>query len=183
MVSPDLNFTNGGFYSYSKGSSHYLWLASAIDGARSSGITWVIVAMHKPCISAGLYPSCIVGRDLMNLLFQKKVDLVLQAHDHNYQRSKQLTCALVEKFSSSCVANDGSSGIYSKGRGTGFLIAGTFGKGFYPINFTDPKAAYFSSLASNNTRGMGHGFVPLSATASEIMTQRDFLGRFAYSFS
>ncbi len=183
MVSPDLNFTNGGFYSYSKGSSHYLWLASAIDGARASGITWVIVAMHKPCISAGLYPSCIVGRDLMNLLFQKKVDLVLQAHDHNYQRSKQLTCALVEKFSSSCVANDGSSGIYSKGRGTVFVIAGTFGQVFYPINFTDPNAAYFASLASNNTRGMGHGFVQISVTASEIRAQTDFSGSFSDSFS
>jgi hypothetical protein len=183
MVSPHLNFTYGGFYSYSVGSSHYEWLSNVIDGARASGITWVIVAMHKPCISAGAYPACTGGGDLMNLLFQKKVDLVLQAHDHNYQRSKQLTCALVEKFSSSCVANDGSTGIYSKGRGTIFVIAGTFGQGFYPINFTNPNAAYFTSLASNNTSGMGHGFVQISVTASEIRAQTDFSGSFSDSFS
>src|SRR5713226_4058817 len=134
MVSPDLNFTNGGYYSYAVGSSHYKWLSSAIDGARASGIAWVIVGMHKPCISAGVYPTCLVGRDLMNLMFQKKVDLVLQAHDHNYQRSKQLTCASTEKFVSSCVADDGSSGSYWKAEGTIWVIAGTFGQVLYRIN-------------------------------------------------
>ncbi len=113
MVSPDLNFTNGGYYSYTTGSSHYEWLSSTIDGARASGITWVIVGMHKPCISAGIYSTCVVGGALMNLLIEKKVDLVLQAHDHNYQRSKQLTCAIAENFSSGCVSNDGSSGTYT----------------------------------------------------------------------
>jgi hypothetical protein len=119
----------------------------------------------------------------MNLLFQKRVDLVLQAHDHNYQRSKQLTCAIVEQFSSSCVANDGSSGIYAKGRGTIFVVAGTFGQIFYPINFTNPNAAYFTSLASNNTSGMGHGFVQISVAAGELKAQTDFSGTFFDSFS
>jgi hypothetical protein len=182
MVSPDLNFTNGGYYSYRVGSTHYQWLSSAIDGARASGITWVIVTMHKPCISAGVYPTCIVGRDVMNLLIQKKVDLVLQAHDHNYQRSKQLTCALVQQFSSSCVANDGSSGTYTKDHGTIFVIAGTFGQVFYPINFTNPNAAYFASLASNNTQGMTHGFVDYTISADEIRAHTDFTGSFSDSF-
>src|SRR3989442_16033047 len=103
----------------------------------------------------------------MNLVFQKKVDLVLQAHDHNYQRSKQLTCALVEKFSSSCVANDGSSGIYSKGRGTVFVIAGTIGQVFYSINFSNPHTAYLVSPLSNNSSGVGKDFYPLSVTVRE----------------
>jgi hypothetical protein len=182
MASPDLNFTNGGYYSYRVGSAHYEWLSSAIDGARASGITWVIVAMHKPCISAGIYPTCIVGRDVMNLLIEKKVDLVLQAHDHNYQRSKQLTCVLVEQFSSACVADDGSSGTYAKGRGTIFVIAGTFGQDFYPINYTSGNAPYFASLASNNTLGMGHGFVEYTVTADELKAQTDFSGSFSDSF-
>jgi calcineurin-like phosphoesterase family protein len=182
MVSPALNFSIGGYYPYTIGSSHYEWLSSVIDGARASGITWVIVAMHKPCISAGIYPDCVAGSDLMNLLIQKKVDLVLQAHDHNYQRSKQLTCAFVEQFSSACVANDGSSGTYMKGRGTVFVIAGTFGQEFYPINFTNPNASYFAKLASNNTSGMGHGFVKYYVTASELTAQTDFSGSFSDSF-
>ena len=182
MVSPDLNFTNGGYYSYTVGSAHYEWLSSAIDGARASGITWVIVGMHKPCISAGIYPMCIVGGDLMNLLIEKKVDLVLQAHDHNYQRSKQLTCAIVEQFSSGCVANDGSSGTYMKGSGAIFVVAGTFGQEFYPINYTSPNAPYFASLAGNNTLGMGHGFVKFTVSADEFKAQTDFSGTFSDSF-
>jgi Calcineurin-like phosphoesterase len=182
MISPDLNFTNGGYYSYGVGSLHYKWLSSMIDDARASKITWVIVAMHKPCISAGAYPTCIVGQDLMNLLIQKRVDLVLQAHDHNYQRSKQLTCALVEQFAESCVVDDGSSGVYAKGRGTVFVIAGTFGQVFYRINFTNPNAPYFASLASNNTSGMGHGFVKYTVTQYEIQAQTDFSGSFSDSF-
>ena len=182
MVSPDLNFTNGGYYSFGAGSSHYEWLSNAIDGARSAKISWVIVAMHKPCISAGIYPTCIVGRDLMNLLIQKRVDLVLQAHDHNYQRSKQLTCAVALQFQNGCVANDGSSGTYTQGRGAIFVIAGTFGQEFYPINFASPNAPYFASMASNNTRGMGHGFVKFTVTADEFKAQTDFSGSFSDSF-
>src|SRR5260370_21098028 len=182
MISPDLNFSNGGYYPYTIGSTHYEWLSNVVDGARAAGITWVVVAMHKPCISAGLYPDCIVGPSLMNLLIQKRVDLVLQAHDHNYQRSKQLTCAFVQQYSSSCVADDGSSGTYSKGRGTIFVISGTFGQEFYPINFTSPNALYFASLASNNTRGMGHGFVEYTITADELKAQTDFSGSFSDSF-
>ena len=183
VVSPALNFSNGAYYSYDVGSSHYEWLSHTIDAARASGIPWVIVAMHKSCISAGFYPDCASGQDVMNLLIQKKVDLVLQAHDHDYQRSKQLTCAFVEQFSSGCVANDGSSGRYTKGRGTVSVIAGTFGQELYSINYTSPNASYFASLAGSNTPGIGHGFVVYTITSDEISAQTDFWGRFSDSFS
>jgi hypothetical protein len=182
MVSPALNFSNGGYYSYSVGFPHYQWLSAAIDRARTSGIPWVIVAMHKPCISAGTYLACTSGQDVMNLLIEKKVDLVLQAHDHNYQRSKQLTCALVEQFSSGCVANDGSAGTYTKGQGTVFVISGTFGQEFYPINFTNPNALYFATLAGKNTSGLGHGFLKVTVTTNEIEAMTQFSGNFSDSF-
>lgn len=43
MISPDLYFSNGGYYPYTIGSTHYEWLSSVVDGARAVGITWVIV--------------------------------------------------------------------------------------------------------------------------------------------
>src|SRR5712692_8290877 len=89
MISPNLTFTNGGAYTYAAGTTHYNWVANTIDNARPAGIKWVIVGMHKVCISMGLAP-CDIGNDLLNLLVSKKVDLILQAHDHDYQRSKQL---------------------------------------------------------------------------------------------
>jgi hypothetical protein len=39
--------------------------------------------MHKVCLSAS-GKSCEVGRDLINLLIEKRVDLVLQAHGLAY---------------------------------------------------------------------------------------------------
>ena len=45
--------------------------------------------MHKPCLSMGEY-ACDPGADLVNLLLQKKVDVVLSGHEHIYQRTKQL---------------------------------------------------------------------------------------------
>src|SRR5947208_3377867 len=133
MISPALTFPNESQYTYTKGSAHYTWLSDAIDGARASGVRWVIVGMHEVCLSAGAQP-CSVGSDLLNLLVSKKVDLVLQGHDHDYQRSKQLAtsapCATVPvgSYNAGCVVDDGSDGVYTKGAGTVFVIAGTGGE-------------------------------------------------------
>src|SRR6266852_7174133 len=71
MISPGLTFTNGGTYSYAAGTAHYNWVANTIDNARAAGIKWIIVGMHKVCISMGIM-SCDnsngIGNDLNNLL-------------------------------------------------------------------------------------------------------------------
>src|SRR6266550_3648509 len=134
MISPDLTFTNGGAYSYAAGTAHYNWVSNTIDNARTAGIKWVIVGMHKDCISMGIMP-CDIGNDLNNLLVSKKVDLILQAHDHNYQRSKQLalngpTCTAIQvgTYNSNCVVNNGSTGNYTQGAGPVTVIIGTVGE-------------------------------------------------------
>lgn len=60
MISPSLGFPDG-TYSYPAGSARYNWTSNAIDGARTAGIPWVVVGMHKPCLSVGIYP-CDPGR-------------------------------------------------------------------------------------------------------------------------
>lgn len=82
MTAPDLTIENV-YYDYAPGSTHYNWLASTIDSARNASIPWVVVGMHKVCITTG-DKSCEIGPDLMHLLVNKRVDLVLQAHEHNY---------------------------------------------------------------------------------------------------
>lgn len=62
MISPGLTFTNGGHYDYSAGTAHYNWVSNTIDNARAAGIKWVIVAMHKVCLSMGVMP-CDIGTD------------------------------------------------------------------------------------------------------------------------
>ena len=156
MISPSLTFTNGGYYSYAAGTTHYNWVANTIDNARAAGIKWVIVAMHKPCISMGIMP-CDIGNDIFNLLVSKKVDLILQAHAHDYQRSKQLalnstTCTAIqaETYNSNCVVNDGSTGNYTQGLGPVTVIIGTVGEGLHTINTSDGDAGYFAKWMGNN---------------------------------
>jgi chitodextrinase len=170
MISPHLTVENVQ-YNYDPGTPHHQWLVNAIDGARASGIRWVVVGMHHPCISAGEKLCGMAG--LMNLLVEKKVDLVLQAHDHNYQRSKQLalnasTCPSVpiNAYDPDCVVDDGGDGVYPKGAGTVTVIDGTFGRNLYPINAADPEAPYFARSDSTSW-----GFTNYTVTADRIDAQ------------
>ena len=47
------------------------------------------MGMHKVCLTMGI-KSCEIGASLLNVLIDRKVDLIIQGHDHSYQRSKQL---------------------------------------------------------------------------------------------
>jgi hypothetical protein len=184
MISPGLIFTKGGAYDYSVGSPHYNWTASAIDGARAAGIPWVIVGMHKVCLSTGS-STCLegIGNDIDNLLISKKVDLVLQGHDHSYQRSKQLalngsTCTAVvaETYNSDCVVNDGSTGSYTQGAGTVINIVGTGGDEmtqYGNIYTADGDKKYFTTYMGGN-RNPRFGWVKVTVSASQLTAQ--FLG-------
>lgn len=149
QISPGLTI-DGQTWSYGRNTSHAAWLAQAIDGARSAGIPWVIVSMHKNCISMGA-KTCQIGSALMNLLVQKRVDLILQGHDHNYQRSKQLalseSCPAlpVGVFNETCVPGAQTRGASPKGAGSVLVIAGTGGIGLYGVNRSDAEAGYFAA--------------------------------------
>src|SRR5258706_589348 len=181
MISPDLTFTNGGLYSYAAGTAHYNWVASTIDNARAAGIGWIIVGMHKVCISMGVMP-CDIGNDLFNLLVSKKVDLILQGHDHDYQRSKQLalngtTCTAIqaETYNSNCVVNDGSTWSYTKGLGPIIVIIGTVGEGLFNINTSDGDAGFFAKWMGNNinpTAGIGQ----FTLSSDQLTVSANFVG-------
>jgi hypothetical protein len=171
MISPHLTIENVA-YTYTKGTTRYQWLSGVIDNARSAGIPWVVVGMHEVCLSAGRY-GCDIGTDLMNLLVEKKVDLILQGHDHNYQRSKQLrldpaTCpAVTVSYDADCVVDDGSDNVYPKGTGSVFVIDGVFGQGGYSVSESDPQAPYFARIDSSLTSG----FTKYTVTADRIEAQ------------
>ena len=136
--------------------AHLDWLINQIDSARSAGIRWIVVGMHKNCITIG-QKSCEIGPDLLNVLVEKKVDLILQGHDHTYQRSKQLSlgslCRViaVDNYDSDCVVNDGADGIFEKGAGPILIVAGHFGgSGFYSVSPSDPESGYFAKAMGGN---------------------------------
>jgi hypothetical protein len=189
FISPNLTFPGESTYSYNAGSSRYNWVASAIDQARSSGIKWVIVGMHKYCI-AMVSGSCQIGADIMNLLISKKVDLYFQAHDHAYYRSKQLAhrsgCSRLSSgsYDADCVADSGSDGIYTKGGGTVILTTGAGGRSIGTLNLNDSEKGYFAKWMGSNANPT-YGFMKITVTATEISGQyvRGAGGSFTDTFS
>ncbi|WP_354349101.1 PKD domain-containing protein [Pseudarthrobacter sp. PvP090] len=169
FVSPGLPFSDG-TWDYSVGSPRYDWTAAAIDGARSASIPWVVVAMHAPCISIGAY-GCISGADITNLLLSKKVDLVLNGHEHHYQRSKQLSVATgctglqAGVYNSSCV-RDGDNSL-AKGAGSVFTTVGTGGVPLRDVNTADPETPYFAAYSGLNLNP-SHGLLDMRFTSTTL---------------
>ncbi|KRC46821.1 hypothetical protein ASE16_15560 [Leifsonia sp. Root227] len=186
MISPGLPFADG-TWTYNAGTSHYAWTAAAIDGARAANIPWVVVGMHKPCLSMGQY-ACEAGADLMNLLVGKRVDLVVTGHEHLYQRTNQLAiggaCSAIVPgaYSASCVSDSDASMV--KGAGTVFATVGTGGNGLYNINAADPEANYFGAESGANLTPT-YGSLDVTATATQLSASfvRAAGGNFADSFT
>jgi hypothetical protein len=155
-ISPNLTFNNGKTYNYRKGKSEYAWLNKAIDGARDKDMPWVTVAMHKNCISFGV-KTCEIGSDLMNLLLKKKVNLILQGHEHAYLRSFQLAlsdrCTRLksESFNPGCVVRPPQKNRYLSTSGSLLVINGTGGKELREFNFDDPEKNYFADWHSTGS--------------------------------
>ena len=146
LISPDLT-VKGEHYYYGDGNAHYKWLVGAIDGARAAGLPWVVVGMHKSCVSVGPY-YCSIHSQLIDLLLEKRVDLILQGHDHSYQRTKQLALGpacpslLIDGYDPDCVADE-SKDEYVQGGGAISVIVATGGQELYKLNPQDPEAGYF----------------------------------------
>jgi Calcineurin-like phosphoesterase len=186
-ISPGLTFPDDGSYSYAAGTPRYTWVANAIDSARSSGIKYVVVSMHKYCISL-VGGSCEVSTDLMNLLIQKKVDLYFQAHDHAYSRTKQLAqrtgCTTVPAgtFDADCVVDSDNNFAY--GAGTVIATVGTGGVGINSQSGSDPEAGYFATFqGSGNNPTFGFLKINVSSTSLSVQFVRGAGGTFTDSFT
>ena len=170
-IAPDLRI-DGRRHAYRFGDPDYEWLRDAVDAARTAGTPWVIVAMHKNCLSAGP-KRCEIGGDLLNLLVAQRVDLILQGHDHSYQRSFQLAlsseCPLMfaERFNPACIANTASASDFNAGGGAMFVIAGTGGRPLYGIDFSDADRGYFAEARGAGSGG-SRGFARFVVSATEI---------------
>ena len=192
LISPDLTFApidGGERYDYIEGNARYNWTRDAIDGARAAGITWVFVGMHKDCIAAGEH-GCEIGTDVLDLLLGRKVDLILEAHNHHYERSKQLvvnsdTCVGIQLhvYNPNCVVNDGSSRKYPGGAGSVIVTAGTGGRELVDFNVSDHFAPYIAEWMGANTLGNGKGIVTFDVSATQISMRTHFNGTYSDTFT
>jgi chitodextrinase len=162
---------------YSQGTANYNFVAGAIDNARSQNTPWVIVGMHKGCIYAGDKGSCDIGQDFFDLLLAKRVDLILQAHAHIYERSHQLSCATAGTTEQGCIVDTDNS--FAKGLGSVVVIDGTFGDGNRSVDPGDPEAGYFAELMDSD-----YGFVKYTITPDRVDSQFvSSTGSYSDSFS
>jgi hypothetical protein len=190
MISPKLTFPpSTSAWSYSAGTTRYNWTASAIDGARVAGIPWVVVGMHMYCLSLVNFP-CATGTDIMNLLFAKKVDLYLQAHDHAYSRTKQLalngSCTAIPTtgFNPDCVADGSASSAYTAGNGTVLATVGSGGKSINSEHPELPQGPFFQAYMGSNFNAT-YGFLKVSVSDTQLSAQfvRGTGGSFADAFT
>ena len=170
MISPGLTVGDEE-YTYEPGTSHRDWLADEIDQAREAGIRWVIVAAHQPCLNTGIRHGCDSGAAVMNLLVEKRVDLMLAGHNHLYERSVQLgldeeSCPEVvpDSFDEGCVVDDGSDGGYDAGRGSVMVTAGSFGRLEDAEDLDDDEADYFVTSDPATT-----GFVQVTVSSQSLL--------------
>ncbi|MFY0407064.1 PKD domain-containing protein [Solicola sp. PLA-1-18] len=186
MISPGITYPSG-LQTYASGTPEYAWTAAAIDGARAAQVPWVVVGTHMPCLTIGVY-ACPAGPDITNLLVQKKVDLVLNGHEHMYQRTKQLalgtgcTAIVPATYTPACVADAGSA--LRKGAGTVIATVGTGGQTYRDANPDDPEAPYFATYSALNADPTwGNLLVRATATRLSASFDRAAGGTFADAFT
>ena len=130
--------------SFSSGSAQYNFVINDLQSAsQNPNINWIIVYLHKPfftspnsCDSSGCTNSGSVATNLRNTYEAKfdqfGVDLVLQGHVHNYQRTFPL------KYNSGSPSNptktSSNTNDYTDPVGAIYAIVGTGGVNFHPLS-------------------------------------------------
>lgn len=152
MISPGITYPDGP-WSYDDGTGHSEWTRGAIAGARDAGIPWVIVGMHKPCLSVGNY-GCDPGTEIADLLVAAGADLVIGGHEHLYQRSVQLgtgeACRSIapEAITPACIVDDDDA--LERAAGSVFVTVGTGGTPLRDVHPDDPEAPFFAAWSGAN---------------------------------
>ena len=149
------NFNNVHFLSmateisYSSGSSQNVFVKNDLAAAAANpNIDWIIVYFHKPMYSSPSSCSSCSGesslRDIYHPIFdQYGVDIVLEGHTHDYQRSFPI------KFNSNSKSNpiitDTNRNNYIDPAGQIHAIVGTGGVNFHSLNSQNSFIAFQQS--------------------------------------
>jgi hypothetical protein len=104
-----------------------LWRTKA-----NHNIDWIIVFFHKPFYSASNTDYTNMRRTYHPVFENFGVDLVIQGHSHNYQRSYPLL--FNEARHSEPIVSDKEQFHYNDPKGIIFVIAGTGGESIQPLN-------------------------------------------------
>ena len=147
------------YYSYDYNKVHFLVMASESkfqngseqfsfvkqdleDASKNNDIDWIVVTIYRPLYtSPSKHTAEESMRDMYHPLFDNYgVDLVLQAHNHNYQRTYPLTYN-PEKASNPVISSGFTTGYNSNNDGVIFATVGTGGESFYGLDGRAPFVA------------------------------------------
>jgi hypothetical protein len=158
---------------YEAGSKQYDFIINDLQSAsQNPSINWIIVYLHKP-----FYTSPNTGhsntnnfttslRDTYHLLFdQYGVDIVLQAHVHNYQRTYPIQFNR-DDSPNPTITNKNTTNYYNP-KGQIFTITGTAGSTAIH-NFTGPAAPY-TAVQFN-----AYGFLDINVTHNGTVLEGNF---------
>ncbi len=160
------------YYSFTYQNVHFIALATEIPfdtnslqhnfimndldaASKNPDIKWIVVFSYRPQYSSPTkHPGNVDLRDLYHPLFQKyHVDIVLQAHNHNYQRTYPIIYN--QKIPSNPKITDNDSKYYEDPNGQIYVTVGTGGAKLYGFS---GKAEYIV------TQYGGFGFLDISIT-------------------
>ena len=128
---------------YKEGSEQYNFIKQDLEKASQNEDTnWIIVSTYKPLYSSpSEHPAEESLRDTYNPLFEKYgVDLVLNGHNHNYQRTYPLTYNPNESAKPT-TTSELSTGYNRGNDGIVFATVGTGGVNFYSLEGKNPYVA------------------------------------------
>ncbi|HUS66524.1 MAG TPA: metallophosphoesterase [Kofleriaceae bacterium] len=162
-TSPNLE-VDGVAYDYDEGSPELAWMLAQIEAAQAED-DWVVVGMHKNCITIG-NKSCEIGEAFAQRLIDAEVDLVLQGHDHDYQRSHALGSIVEDGVGS--IRDSGSDGAYARGAGTVFVIAGIGGTYMPDCSHDDPEYGNFARHWCREEANLTIGYLVVTASAARL---------------
>jgi hypothetical protein len=156
---------------YERGSEQFEFVKHDLMKTQTnSSIDWIIVYYHQPMYTSNTsHEGLETFRDTYHSLFTKYgVDLVLQGHIHNYQRSYPLiynsenpSKPIIEQSAQSAILDNGdnnkennyNNNVYVEAQGTVFAIVGTGGRELHGLD----DQAYFTANQFED-----HGFLELT---------------------
>jgi predicted phosphodiesterase len=139
-------------------SSQYNFVKNDLEAAsKNPDINWTIVYSYRPQYSSpSEHPGNSFLRDLYHPLFQKyNVDIILQAHNHNYQRSYPINYN--NESSSSPLVTDNDIKSYKDPAGQVYVTVGTGGSALHDLS---GKARYMA------VQYQAFGFLDISITSN-----------------
>jgi hypothetical protein len=130
------------FVPFGIGSPQYNFVVNDLDTAsKNKDIDWIIVYGYRPFYSSPtVHPGPKTTRDIYHPLFEKYgVDLVINGHNHNYQRTYPLKLNAVSL--SNPIVTDRNNSNYINPDGPIFVTVGTAGNELYDLSSQYPFVA------------------------------------------